>query len=328
MTELFLFGIQAPVPPACRTPLRTLGAWRLIGADEAVLDLAPLRPSRPVTHVLPALSIVTSYDYAFRFSARIGAGSPWTHASGVGAVPPIVGDAYTIDAGLAPDVDVFRAREPITEVSISVRVRSRERDAALAAPALVTVSLSDETVELDGPTRADPVFLSVPPLSQMDAPGPIRSRVCSPTCVAMVLEHWRITADLASLAADIYDPRLDLYGVWPAAIAAAARRGLHGYLLRFPSWGAAEWCLREGLPVIASVRYGPGELRGAAIPSTAGHLIVLTGQRGEDVLVNDPAAPTAASVPRAYRLEDLQRVWLARSGVGYVLFPPRSLTAA
>jgi hypothetical protein len=74
--------------------------------------------------------------------------------------------------------------------------------------------------------------------------------------------------------------------------------------------------------VIASVRYGAGELSGAAIAETAGHLVVLTGSAGGEVFVNDPAAPRAAEVARRYRLDELRRVWLARSGVGYVLFAP------
>jgi hypothetical protein len=74
------------------------------------------------------------------------------------------------------------------------------------------------------------------------------------------------------------------------------------------------------MPVIASVRYGAGELTGAAIAETSGHLLVLTGQAGGDVFVNDPAAPSATEVARRYRLEELRRVWLGRTGIGYVLF--------
>jgi hypothetical protein len=55
-------------------------------------------------------------------------------------------------------------------------------------------------------------------------------------------------------------------------------------------------------------------------------LLVLTGYDGDDVFVNDPAAPRAAVVSRRYRLDELRRVWLDRSGIGYVLFdaPPSS----
>src|SRR5207248_3415646 len=99
---------------------------------------------------------------------------------------------------------------------------------------------------------------------------------------------------------------------------AAPARGLAGYRLRFPDWGAARWCLERGIPIVASVRYVAGELTDAAIGATPGHLLVLVGLEDDAVLVNDPAAPTAASVPRRYRADEFGRVWLARGGVGYV----------
>jgi hypothetical protein len=144
----------------------------------------------------------------------------------------------------------------------------------------------------------------------------------------MVLGYWGVRADLAALAAEIFHPGLDLYGVWPAAVLAAGRRGVGGYLLRFPDWAAAAWCLEAGLPIVASVRYGAGELAGAAIPETPGHLLVLTGHDGDSVFVNDPAAPTAAAAPRRYALAELTRVWLERAGVGYVLFRPTTSPSA
>jgi hypothetical protein len=52
---------------------------------------------------------------------------------------------------------------------------------------------------------------------------------------------------------------------------------------------------------------------------------VLTGHVNDVVLVNDPAAPTAASVARRYRRDQLTRAWLERTGVGYVLFDPKRL---
>jgi hypothetical protein len=138
----------------------------------------------------------------------------------------------------------------------------------------------------------------------------------------MVLAYYGARVDLAALAREIFHPGLDRFGVWPAAIVAAARRGLAGYLLRFPDWASAAWCLERGMPVIASVRYGAGELAGAAIAETTGHLLVLTGWEGGEVLVNDPAAATAGEVARRYPLDGLRRVWLARAGIGYVLFRP------
>jgi hypothetical protein len=156
----------------------------------------------------------------------------------------------------------------------------------------------------------------------MDAPDAIARRICSPTSVAMVLRYWGGVADPVSVAADVFDASLDRYGVWPAAIRAAARRGVLGYLLAFPDWASAAWCLERGMPVVASVQYAAGELAGAPMDATDGHLVVLTGCEGDEALVNDPAAPSAETVPRRYRVEALERVWLARAAVGYVFFRP------
>ncbi len=147
-------------------------------------------------------------------------------------------------------------------------------------------------------------------------------RICSPTSVAMVLAYWGVPVALGDLAAEMFHPALDLYGVWPAAIHVAGRHGLLGYLLRFPDWSSAAWCLERGLPIIASVRYRAGELSGAALDETSGHLVVLTGYEGTEVLVNDPVASDSATVFRRYQLDEIRRVWLERAGVGYVLFRP------
>ncbi len=167
--------------------------------------------------------------------------------------------------------------------------------------------------------------LDVPALSQLEADAALGPRICSPTSVAMVLGYWGRAAAPSALAAEVFHPALDIYGVWPAAVRAAAARGIAGYLLRFPDWSAARWCLERGIPIVASIRYVAGELTHAAIAATPGHLLVLVGLDGDAVLVNDPAAPTAASVPRRYRADEFGKVWLARGGVGYVLFDPARL---
>ena len=318
-TDLFVFGGTAPVPPSCRRPPAPLPAWTTSGAHTAVLELPVLEPRAPVTRIIPALSVLTDREHSFGFEAQAAGSSGWTGLSPVGPRPFPLRPAA--DPALTEEIDVYTASPPVTGVRLRLRIHSPDLTTVCRAETLITVSLSDSTAPDDGPAdgRAQ---LDVPALSQMETPDAIRQRICSPTCVAMVLGYWRRPVAPLELASEMFDPRHDLYGVWPAAIRAAARRGVHGYLLRFPSWAAATWCLDHGVPVIASVRYAAGELRGAAIESTAGHLLVLTGYDRETVFVNDPAAQAAREVARRYALADIERVWLHRAGVGYVLFDP------
>jgi peptidase C39-like protein len=313
-------AIVDAVPPSCRRAVDAPSA--LVADGDDVLVQTPAWSVDGATQLLPAFSALTEQPPSVRFeiAARVGgAWTPWTSGITLGParfapLPPA--------PPLESDVDVFRTAAPVEAVRLRARLRA-------AAPALagtswmLSLSASAAPPAPSALVAAPPVRLAVPALSQMERDPTLARRICSPTCVAMVLRYWQRAVSPESLAGEMFHADSDLFGVWPAAIAAAGRHGVAGYLLRFPDWTAAAWCLQQRLPIIASVRYADGELSGAAIAATAGHLLVLTGIDGDAVLVNDPAAATAADVPRRYRSAELARVWLQRTGVGYVLFAPR-----
>ncbi len=332
ITELFLAcsrvdatAVMGAIPPSCRT---APCAPPVVSGDdsEALLEFPACRPRGGVRHLLPSLSVLTERPYSVRFelSARSdGTWSSWVATTTLGAAAfPVLSAAAD---GLRCDVDVYTTTAPVDAVKLRVRVAATDLPTVLAAPWIATLSACDVGPLASPIAAGSPSLIAVPARSQMQAPPDIAARICSPTSVAMVLEYWGRPTVTPSLAAEMFDPVTECFGVWPAAIQAAGRRGVAGYLLRFPDWSAAAWCLARQLPIIASIRYAAGELAGAAIVETSGHLVVITGREGDDVLVNDPAAPTAASVPRRYRLDELQRVWLERSGVGYVLFRPEAI---
>ena len=314
-------ALREVVPPACRRPSSGPPLVTAVGVGEVLLEFPEWRPRVPVRHLVPSLSVLADIDYAMRFevSAKIGGTwSPWVGTVGIGLAEfpslPAATDA------LASEVDLFTSAAPLGPLRLRIRLRTAAPSALLAAPWIATLSACDlDPLALERSTVSTP-RLPVPARSQMVEPAEIARRICSPTSVAMVLDYWGAGPALGPLAAEIFHAGLDSYGVWPAAIRAAGRRGVAGYLLRFPDWASAAWCLERKLPVIASLRYAEGELTGAAIAETAGHLVVFTGAEADDVLVNDPAAATAAEVPRRYRLAEIRRVWLDRAGVGYVLF--------
>jgi Peptidase_C39 like family len=310
------------IPPDCRRDVEPAPTTTGHGSDTLV-EVGPWRPRDRARHLLPAFAAISAIDYSVRFELAVhaeGAWSPWVGSVTVGSAgfTPIAASA----AELRADVDVFTVAAPADAVRMRLRLRAPDPAALLAAPWLLTLSACDLSPAKPAAVPKGSARLVVAALSQMREGGALAARVCSPTSVAMVLAYLGAADSVARLAADMFHPALDLYGVWPAAICAAGRRGRLGYLLRFPDWAAARWCLDQGLPIIASVRYTAGELEGAAIAQTNGHLLVLTGYEGDDVLVNDPAAPDTATVPRRYRRSQLTRIWLDRTGVGYVLFKP------
>ncbi len=333
ITELFALAsglsndaIRDAIPPACRGPMD--GPASIVAAGAEILVESPAwRPRLRARHLLPALSVLAPRPCVFRLEVSVHDGHRWSAWIG-GAV--LGGASFTPIADrcaeLRCDIDVFTAALPLDAVRVRARLPRTEAAAVLAAPWLVTLSACDlEGGVGDGRAAAGSTTrLAVPAMSQMTAAPEIARRICSPTSVAMALAYWGVAAPLEVLAAEIRHRELDLYGIWPAAVAAAARRGVLGYLLRFPDWDTAAWCLAQGVPVIASISYKAGALAGAPMESSEGHLVVLTGWDGGDVLVNDPAAPTAAEVPRRYRRDELLAVWLERAGVGYVLFRPPS----
>jgi hypothetical protein len=323
-TDLFLtashldaFALARVAPPSCLVAVETAGTRRREGED-TVLECGPWAPRRPAVHLLPAFSPLAPNPPAFRFevSARVdGAWSPWVSTVTLGGADfePLPSAAGPLTA----DIDELMTTRPLEAVRLRVRCRG-------AVPETWLASLSaapDACADLGAPPGAG-TMVSVPALSQVGEDPAIALRICSPTSVAMVLRYWGRPATAAAVAADVFHADTDRYGIWPAAIRAAAARGVAGYLLRFPDWTAAAWCLSRRIPIIASVKYAEGELRGAPIAATTGHLIVLTGYEDGVVLANDPAAPTADTVPRRYRRDDLTRAWLERRGIGYVLFDP------
>ena len=326
-TDLFLaaagidpLALHDAVPPGCQRGVEPAPIAIREGAD-TLLAFPTWTPRRPAVHLLPSFAPLTDSRVAFRFELSARVGGEWSAWAASATIGPA--DFAPLPSSAPPltcDVDVFRAASAVDAVRLRVRVR-----AAVSAPWVAALSAANaEPCDLRAPSGAA-TPLDVPPLSQVEADATLGARICSPTSVAMVLGYWGRAVSAMTVAAETFHRELDIYGVWPAAVRAAAARGVVGYLLRFPDWAAAQWCLARRIPIVASVRYAAGELSGAAVVATPGHLLVLTGVDGDVVLVNDPAAPTAGAVPRRYRIDEFSRVWLARAGIGYVLFDPARL---
>jgi hypothetical protein len=172
--------------------------------------------------------------------------------------------------------------------------------------------------ETDTPARAAALAQSPPGRSQLSAPPAIAERICSPTCVSMVLDHWQHRHRWLDVVAECLDPATGTYGVWPLATAAAARRGSPGAVEVFADWVEPLTVLQAGVPLVTSIRFGRGELPGAPLVETHGHLVVVTAAGPTGIAVCDPAA-ASGEVLREYPSEAFSRAWLRQRGAAYIL---------
>ena len=74
-----------------------------------------------------------------------------------------------------------------------------------------------------------------------------------------------------------FDHAYDGTGNWPFNTAYAASRAGKAFVTRLRSLREAERFVAAGIPLVASVSFGSGQLTGAPISATAGHLLVIVG---------------------------------------------------
>ena len=147
----------------------------------------------------------------------------------------------------------------------------------------------------------------------------------------MVMAYWGLgpsAADLAWVDPALADPCVDhaarftfdaAYdgtGNWPFNTAYAAHFGLDAFVTRLRSLAEAELFLAAGIPLVASIAAGPGELDGFLLPQgTAGHLVVIVGftRRGRPDRQR-PGGAVERAVRRSYDRAQFERAWLEGSG--------------
>lgn len=196
--------------------------------------------------------------------------------------------------------------------------------------AITTAMEKMDNVVLAPDSGAWGTTLPVPQRSQMDY-LPAGSGWCSPTSTSMVLEYWanvlirpELNQPVPTVAGLCYDNNYGGTGNWPFNTACAGAYGLEAYVRRFESLSQVEQWIKQGVPVIISISFSSGELTGAPISSTGGHLIVIVGFGANgDVVCNDPAASRAEGelVRVTYNRSELEQVWLGTGGVAYLIYP-------
>lgn len=211
------------------------------------------------------------------------------------------------DARARFEIDVLLASQPFT--AIEVQSTSKLDAVALATP--------PESAGGDG--ALEPIELDVPTYSQYTGdPG---HGWCSPACLAMLLGAQGVKIDVSQAAAATYDEAYRGTGNWAFNIAFASKFGLRAFVAYLRGLAHARRFLAAGVPLALSITWKQGDLAGAPLPESDGHIVVLRGfDASGNPIVNDPAQPTIRTVyPRA----QLQKCWLSHGGIAYVIAPRR-----
>jgi hypothetical protein len=253
-------------------------------------------------------------------------------------------------------VDTLRSRGVAWLTRWRVRVTLHRRAGTSATPRLHAVGAMASRLPGGNPPTTRTTMrrqrdITVPRRSQMIHRGHYPQwggggeAWCSPTSTTMVLRHWgrgprprayrwvgrghrNPVVDFA--ARSTFDHGYDGAGNWAFNVAYANRYRTSSFVTRLRSLREAERFIRRGVPLVASINFGPGELDGAPISSSAGHLLVIRGFTANGrVIANDPAARRNSGVRRVYKRGQFADAWVGGSGgLVYVIRPPgRALPA-
>ena len=256
------------------------------------------------------------------------------------------------DADGAVETDTFKTRaEKMT--AYRARVTLARSAASSASPILRRIYAVVSDTRSYTPRYPSPRYterameLSVPRYSQEIHAGEFPEydgggeAWCSPTSTEMVVEYWnkRPTTNELSWVGPHADPQVDYAarftydaayggtGNWPFNTAYASRYGLSARVIQLGSLNDAERYILAGVPLVASISHARGALPGFLNnDGTNGHLLVIIGFTASgDVIANDPAATSDATVRRVYGREAFERAWIGGSGgVVYLIATPNT----
>lgn len=302
-------------------------------------------PSHPFTELVPSWNATTPRAtlLSVQVRARTSTGK-LTSWQSLGRWTSAVNATFRRSDGTQADglstvaTDTLRAAPGVTFTAYTIKVREFRRTGTTRSPAIRSLgAVASQLGSVPAPSAPllGAASLAVPGYSQMTHRGEYPQyggggqAWCSPTSLSMVLAYYGVRPSPAEyswvngsyadpwvdeVARRVFDFAYDGAGNWPFNTAYAGTRTTRAAVTRLDSLRDAERFIAAGIPLIASISFSSGQLTGAPIKGTDGHLVVITGFTASgDVIVNDPAAPTDATVQRTYQRGQFEAVWQGKS---------------
>ena len=224
--------------------------------------------------------------------------------------------SYSIESdkhGVTVEVDSIHTQTPFDGVDVRGTSPDDGSDTLFALLALATPTTTTPSL----PYARDAMILDVPARSQYLVEG--ERGWCSPTALAMVHAYHGIDVGVAETARAVLDRAYNGTGNWAFNVAFSGSLGLRAVVAFLPNLDAAQRLIERNLPVVLSYSWSNGELPGAPLEHSDGHLVVLCGITANgDCAINDPATPSVRTIyPRAA----IERVWQRNDGLVYAIAP-------
>jgi hypothetical protein len=341
---LFLAGILAAGPAHAmnytlvhRTPLdasllRLQGASALALSEglavtqstSAEVESAVIEAPAPFDDLVGSWNAMLPKGSSLEMQVRVRRGAEWSGWFLLGRAEPerwVSAEKQEGPFGFL-DVDTLRLKEKAAAFQYRFLITAQKQPAILK---LAAVTVSDGAPSVPPPFTGKPAELKIRPRSQMEEQEKYKHDICSPTSLSMALDFWRVRGKTVDVAEKVRDSRTAIFGHWPFNAASAGDMGVEAWVARLGSMTELERLIADGRPVVVSVTFGPGELDGAPIKRTSGHLILVAGFTAKgDVIALDPAAPRKASARRVYDRAQFHGAWFVnKRGLAYVLSPLR-----
>ena len=282
----------------------------------------------PFDELLLSADAVFSGSGELEAEAQVKAGGTWSPWFSYGRFNPPAGGTSVKDQQNdfgRMDVDVLKLKQKAT--AFRYRLTLTPGAGSRAALRLAAASYTDSSApysQADAaakPAPFSPARVKAPAFSQMIQQVNYAGDICSPVSLAMTLSSLGGKAEPLPTAAAVLDSAENIYGNWFLNTAYAGSRGFYAFLARLNTLEEARAFIQAGSPVIASVTFGPDELKNSPLKKTRGHLLVITGFDAKgDVITHDPAAPEQKTVERVYKRAEFAAAWLKNKyGTAYIV---------
>jgi len=304
------------------TPFKTVE-----GVQTAVLESTVFTPTQSFDILIPSWNVETPPGSSSVLEVRAYVGNHWTRYYSFGqwsstSTSSSVNGQSDADGTLSTDTLKFKRLATQFQYRLTLSVKG---SLGLPKARLLAFSTDSRTQaplkNAEGNHSSWGKILKVPERSQMVFKA--GEGWCSPTSLSMVLAFWGLDRSVPEVAARVFDTAYSGTGNWPFNTAYAASLGLEAYVTHLAGMGALEEYIARGIPVITSIGFKVGEIVGAPVAWSEGHLLVVVGfDKVGNVVVNDPAGKNEREVRRTYSRAEFERAWMGHSrGTVYLLSP-------